>query len=178
MRGLATTLILLASLSLWSLGVKAQPVETSPALEQVQRATNRSAMIPGWGQATNGKWWKVPLVYGGFAACAWSIDMNGTSYRTYRDGYWAMVDDDPATVFETEWSVEDVKAVRDGYRSNLELSCLMVVVTWGLQVMDAHIDAHLAQFDVSEDLSLNLDVLPMRVGVQHAAGPCLRVQWK
>jgi hypothetical protein len=165
--------------------VIAQSSEVPPLeLASVKRATKRSAMIPGWGQATNKKWWKLPLVYGGFAACAWSIDANGRSYRTFRAGYSALVDDDPATVFEPEgwadgWTTDDVLAVRDGYRSNLELSYLMVVVTWGLQVVDAHIDAHLAMFDVSDDLSLALDAAPLLPSPQfnqHQALPGLRLK--
>ena len=153
-------------------GIEATPQALAPLsneISSVQRATRRSAMIPGWGQLTNKKWWKLPLVYGGFAACAWSIDKNGRSYRTFRDGYTALVDNDPATVFEPEgwadgWSENDVLVVRDGYRSNLELSYLMVFVTWGLQVMDAHVDAHLAYFDVSDDLSLAIDAAALPGG--------------
>ena len=123
------------------------------ATDRISRTTWHSAVLPGWGQVNNGKWWKVPLVYGALGASGYYIQTEGAAYKGYRDGYVALTDDDPTTVYETEFDVAGVLERRDFHRSNLEQSILTFVLLWGAQVVDAHVDAHLLGFDVSEDLS-------------------------
>ncbi len=120
--------------------------------ERIKRTTWHSAVLPGWGQVNNGKWWKVPLVYGALGASGYYIQTEGAIYKEYRDGYIALTDDDPETVYVTSLSSSDVLAARDFHRTNLEQSVLTFVLIWGAQVVDAHVDAHLLGFDVSEDL--------------------------
>jgi len=120
--------------------------------ERIKRTTWHSAVLPGWGQVNNGKWWKVPLVYGALGASGYYIQTEGAIYKEYRDGYIALTDDDPETVYVTSLSTSDVLAARDFHRTNLEQSVLTFVLIWGAQVVDAHVDAHLLGFDVSEDL--------------------------
>lgn len=120
--------------------------------ERIKRTTWHSAVLPGWGQVNNGKWWKVPLVYGALGASGYYIQTEGATYKEYRDGYLALTDDDPETVYVTSLSSSDVLAARDFHRTNLEQSVLTFVLIWGAQVVDAHVDAHLLGFDVSEDL--------------------------
>ncbi|RPG81923.1 MAG: hypothetical protein CBC74_000145 [Crocinitomicaceae bacterium TMED114] len=121
--------------------------------ERISRTTWHSAVLPGWGQVNNGKWWKVPLVYGALGVSGYFIQTEGAIYKEYRDGYLAMTDDDPLTVYVTEFDAQGVLERRDFHRSNLEQSVLTFVLLWGAQVVDAHVDAHLLGFDVSEDLS-------------------------
>ena len=120
--------------------------------ERIRRTTWHSAVLPGWGQVNNGKWWKVPLVYGALGASGYYIQTEGATYKEYRDGYVALTDDDPETMYVTSLSSSDVLAARDFHRTNLEQSVLMFILIWGVQVVDAHVDAHLLGFDVSEDL--------------------------
>lgn len=120
--------------------------------ERIARTTRHSAILPGWGQIDNGKWWKVPLVYGALGASGYFIQVEGGQYKEYRDGYKAMTDDDPETVYVTEFNAQQVLERRDFHRSNLEQSILTFALLWGAQVVDAHVDAHLFGFDVSEDL--------------------------
>ena len=121
--------------------------------ERIARTTWHSAVLPGWGQVNNGKWWKVPIVYGALGASGYYIQTEGATYKEYRDGYVALTDDDPETVYVTSLSTSDVLAARDFHRSNLEQSVLTFVLLWGAQVVDAHVDAQLLGFDVSEDLT-------------------------
>lgn len=121
--------------------------------ERIGRTTWHSAVVPGWGQLDNGKWWKVPLVYGALGASGYFIREEGALYRGYRDGYLALTDDDPATQYVTQLTTQQVLDSRDFHRSNLEQSILTFVLLWGVQVVDAHVDAHLKGFDVSENLS-------------------------
>lgn len=120
--------------------------------ERIGRTTWHSAVLPGWGQVDNGKWWKVPIVHGALAISGYYIQTEGRQFKEYRDGYVAMTDDDPATVYETEFDAQGVRDRRDFHRSNLEQSVLVFALLWGAQVVDAHVDAHLLGFDVSEDL--------------------------
>ena len=141
-------------LMVWILMWTASPLfaQDDAEKERIQRTTWHSAVLPGWGQVNNGKWWKVPLVYGALGASGYYIQTEGATYKEYRDGYIAMTDDDPETVYVTSLSSSDVLAARDFHRTNLEQSVLTFVLIWGAQVVDAHVDAHLLGFDVSEDL--------------------------
>ena len=141
-------------LAVWILMGAASPLfaQDDAEKERIKRTTWHSAVLPGWGQVNNGKWWKVPLVYGALGASGYYIQTEGATYKEYRDGYVAMTDDDPETVYVTSLSPSDVLAARDFHRTNLEQSVLTFVLIWGAQVVDAHVDAHLLGFDVSEDL--------------------------
>ena len=141
-------------LAVWILMGAASPLFAQDDAEQerIKRTTWHSAVLPGWGQVNNGKWWKVPLVYGALGASGYYIQTEGATYKEYRDGYVALTDDDPETVYVTSLSSSDVLAARDFHRTNLEQSVLTFVLIWGAQVVDAHVDAHLLGFDVSEDL--------------------------
>ena len=141
-------------LMVWILMWTASPLfaQDDAEKERIQRTTWHSAVLPGWGQVNNGKWWKVPLVYGALGASGYFIQTEGATYKEYRDGYVALTDDDPETVYVTSLSTSDVLAARDFHRTNLEQSVLTFVLIWGAQVVDAHVDAHLLGFDVSEDL--------------------------
>ena len=131
----------------------AQQTETEDERnERIGQTTWHSAVVPGWGQIDNRKWWKVPLVYGALGASAYFIHTEGVTYRGYRDGYVALTDDDPTTLYPTEFDIQTVRDLRDFHRSNLEQSILVFALLWGAQVVDAHVDAHLLGFDVSEDL--------------------------
>jgi len=121
--------------------------------DRVSRTTWHSAVLPGWGQVNNGKWWKVPIVYGALGISGYYIQTEGALYKGYRDGYVALTDDDPETIYATPLTTAEVLTARDFHRTNLEQSVLTFLLIWGVQVVDAHVDAHLLGFDVSEDLS-------------------------
>ena len=128
--------------------------------DRVSRTTWHSAVLPGWGQVNNGKWWKVPIVYGALGVSGYYIQTEGALYKGYRDGYVALSDDDPETTYVTSLTTSEVLAARDFHRTNLEQSVLTFLLIWGVQVVDAHVDAHLLGFDVSEDLSWTPGVGP------------------
>ena len=78
--------------------------------ERIAQTTWHSAVLPGWGQVNNGKWWKVPLIYGALGVSGYYIQTEGALYKGYRDGYVALTDEDPTTVYETNLSTSDVLA--------------------------------------------------------------------
>ncbi len=119
-----------------------------------------SFILPGAGQAYNKKWWKIPIVYGALAGMTWlSID-NDREYQRLKKNYKLLVDGDdltnPSEAPYTFMNANQMKGYRDQFRGYTEKSYLFLGITYLLAVTDAFVDAHLSQFDVSDDLTLRL----------------------
>lgn len=122
-----------------------------------KKAVFFSAILPGSGQLYNRKYWKTPIVYTGFATIGYLAWQNNALYQTYRSAYTARNDNDPATVdtFPSYISAASLKANRDYYRRNRDLSYIGIGVWYILQLVDANVDAHLFTFTTSDDLSFH-----------------------
>ena len=113
-----------------------------------------SLVIPGAGQAYNKRWWKVPLVYGALGGMIYAISWNTQQYNRFQTAYQASLKGEdnefpgatPATL----------RAVRDGYDKNRQLSYVGFTFVYLLNGIEAFVDAHLQNFDISEDLSLKV----------------------
>ena len=128
-------------------------------------AMYRSAIIPGWGQVTNKKYWKVPVVYAALGTTAVIFFRNIKQYREARDAYANAIDGNPLNdtlIPQPYYAVKDqperIKSFRNQVRQNVDYTVLFFIVFWGLNVVDATVDAHLKTFDVSDDLSLRIKV--------------------
>lgn len=123
----------------------------------VYTGTIRSTIIPGWGQIYNKKYWKVPLVYAALGTTVYFAIDNHTQYRKYIDAFELRVDDDPTTIdqFDPSISTENLIILQDQYRKWRDLSLILTGLGYALNIIDAHVDAHLFYYDVSDDLSLN-----------------------
>jgi len=126
-----------------------------------KKAIIRSAIIPGWGQITNKKIWKVPLVYGALGTTAFLFRRNIIQYRESKSAYILATDNDPSNddqIKQPYYSVKDqperIKEFRNAVRQNVDYCVVFFVLVWGLNVADAAVDAHLKSFDVSDDLSI------------------------
>lgn len=123
-----------------------------------KKAVFYSVICPGGGQFYNKQYWKVPLAFGGVAAAGYFVYSNTNQYRRYRDAYRIRVDGDPLTLDEfydnPNATEEALVEIRDNYRKWMEQSYLAVVVVYGLNVLEAYTAAHLKNFDIDEDLSL------------------------
>lgn len=126
-------------------------------------AVIRSAIIPGWGQATNKKYWKIPIVYGALGTTAYIFFRNVNQYKEAKQAYILATDKDPSNDYlipEPYFSVKDqperIRIFRNQVRQNVDYSVLFFIAFWGLNVADAAVDAHLKTFDVSDDLSLQI----------------------
>ena len=129
-------------------------------------AARRSALIPGWGQAYNKKYWKIPIVYGGLGVTGVIFVRNIKIYKEYKFAYSARVKAQPPTKDSTDYhqlddiykilSPNSIRSARDEFRRYVDYSALIFIVLWGLNVVDAAVDAHLKNFDISPDLSLQL----------------------
>lgn len=130
------------------------------------KATVLSAVIPGAGQWYNHKKWKSPIVWAGVGTCVYFIGFNTKQYRYYKAEYIAAADTDPATV--SPYTAGQIKPVMDTYRKQLDISYFALIGIYALQIIDAHVDAHLNSFDVSPNLSLHWQptLMPTAQGLQ------------
>lgn len=147
---------------------KSQALDSSLSLNRKsfsppRKAALRSAILPGWGQATNKKYWKIPLVYGALGTTGYLFNRNLQQYRDSRDAYRLAMDNDPSNdilikqpYYNVRSQPERIRNFRNAVRQNLDYCVLGFLVCWGLNVMDATVDAHLKTFDVSDNLSLRL----------------------
>lgn len=127
-----------------------------------RKASIRSAIIPGWGQAYNKKYWKIPIVYGALGTAAGFFIYNRKEYIDARDAYRNMLDGDDTNnyLIKPKFQPVDPEAVRQyriGVRQYVDYSVLIFVLLWGLNVVDATVDGHLKAFEVSDDLSMQLN---------------------
>lgn len=120
-------------------------------------ATLRSAILPGLGQAYNEKYWKIPIVYGGLGASAYFIVRNGRRYREFKSALVDRTDPDRSDPYEGVYNRQQLRTLKETYRRWRDLSYISLVAVYVLQVVDANVDAHLYDFDVSEDLSLRME---------------------
>lgn len=132
-------------------------------LQNPRKAVLRSAVIPGWGQARNKKWWKVPLVYGGFVGLGLVYNFNNQFYKEfllesqYRKANQSIAQDNRFLYAQYKGISDDqIYSAKDFYRRNRDLTLYSTFGFYLLQMVDAYIDAKLATFDVSDDLSLKI----------------------
>jgi len=133
------------------------------------RATWMGIAFPGGGQIYNRKFWKLPIVYGGFLGCAYALTWNNQMYRDYSQAYLDIMDDDPATAsyedflppnYNVDANQEYLKKVfknrKDNYRRYRDLSIFSFIGVYAISIIDAYVDAELSHFDISEDLGLRI----------------------
>ncbi len=140
-------------------------------LHSPQKAAIFSAILPGLGQAYNKKYWKIPIIYAGFGTFGYFIGWNNKNYKILRQAYRDFTDDDDSTNsyldlegskyydLESESGRLDFKNAlnkqQDYYRRNRDLLIICTAGFYALNIIDASVDAHLFDFDISEDLSFN-----------------------
>ena len=124
-------------------------------------ATFRSAVLPGWGQAYNRKYWKIPIIYGALGTTAGIFFYNLKTYKLLRKAVILRSDtilsnDNQVYKDFINLSTESIRSYRNEYRQNIDYSVLFFLLFWGLNVVDATVDAHLKAFDVSPDVSMKI----------------------
>jgi len=136
-----------------------------------KRALWLALVIPGGGQIYNRKYWKLPLVYGGFIGCLYAMNWNNTMYKDYSQAYIDLMDSDPGTQSYNQFLHNGMtinannqerykklfKQRKDRYRRWRDMSFFVLVGVYALSVIDAYVDAELSVFDISKDLSLSIE---------------------
>lgn len=144
-------------------------------VSRIKKATTLSMICPGAGQIYNGSYWKAPIVIGAFASMIYVIDWNNRGYQRFKTAYNLRVAYDnalseyekaenkdeleepvPTDEFKGRYSATYLKNLKDNYRRSRDLSIIITAGVYLLNVIDAHVDAHLRDYDISDDLSMNL----------------------
>lgn len=163
------------------------------------KAVWMGAILPGYGQILNKKYWKLPIVYGGFLGCAYAITFNSSHYQSYKtayldilryasdNSYKNIIDKNPqlasfyqilpkATIDSYYGGVSGftgtLKNVQDGYRRYRDLSILVSIAYYAMTIVDAYVDAQLYDFDISPNLSMHVQPALMEnsYGVNNTLG--------
>ena len=135
-----------------------------------KRAMWLAIVIPGAGQIYNRKFWKLPIIYGGFMGCIYALRWNNMMYKDYSQGYIDITDGNPETHSYdqflhlgqtiTDKNIKTYEEVfrkrKDYYRRYRDLSLFVLIGVYALSVIDAYVDASLSEFDISDDLSLRV----------------------
>ena len=136
-----------------------------------KRAMWLAIVLPGAGQIYNRKYWKLPIVYGGFVGCAYAMRWNNQMYSDYSQAYLDLMDDDPNTQSYNQFlhlgaKIDETniqryqqlfKKRKDKFRRWRDLSFFCLVGVYALSIIDAYVDASLSEFDISKDLSLRVE---------------------
>ena len=126
-------------------------------IKSPRKAAILSSTLPGLGQIYNKKYWKVPIIYAGLLTSVYYINDNNVEYKRYKDAYLRRLDNNPDNDdFVGEYSSGDLLILKDFYRRNREVSILCFIGTYIINVLDASVDAHLFDYDISEDISLQI----------------------
>ena len=160
-----------------SLATSIETLLTPPYRPDPIRALWLGLVLPGAGQIYNHKYWKLPIVYGGFLGCAYALTWNNQMLKDYSQAYLDIMDDDPGTksyekMLPLNYSIagreEQFKTIfknkKNYYRKYRDMSIMAFAAVYALSVVDAYVDAELSGFDISEDLSMRV-----RPAVIHAA---------
>lgn len=140
----------------------------------VKKAVRYSMVLPGLGQAYNRKYWKIPIIYGLGGFTTFTAIQNGREYIRYRDAYRIRVDGDPSTVDEFQGQINNavLRQNRDAFRQQRDLYWILTAGVYALNLVDAAVDAHLFDFNVSDNLSMQLFQPP---NVQWVQAPGMQI---
>ena len=135
------------------------PDSTYRALHKPNKATFMSSLVPGLGQYYNQKYWKIPIIYGGFTGLIYYASYNNYVYKKYRREYKWATDDDDRTV--SQYPAANTERLKDTWRRYRDICFIGIGALYLLQVIDANVDAHFFDFTIDKDLSIKADPMLM-----------------
>ncbi len=166
------TIILQVANQPLSNNVTADPISKPIFTPRPARAVWLAAICPGLGQIYNRKYWKLPIIYGGFVGLAYAITWNNRMYNDYKQAYLDLMDNNPNTnsylnVFpkgsitnpnqiDKAWLQTALQQQVNVFRRYRDLSIISAIGLYALSMVDAYVDAQLSNFDISPDLSLKV----------------------
>ena len=161
------TLLLILVLNAWSQDSTKMINKDSTLVQRKHipsTATKRSALIPGWGQAYNKQYWKIPLVYGVIAIPTAAYIYNNDMYQKTKFAYEAKFKEaagDPSDIAKIDpllknLSASSLQSYRNIFRKDRDYSIMWFILTWGINVIDATVSGHLKEFEINNDLSFKI----------------------
>lgn len=150
--------------------IEAPQMPAKKWIPDVKKAMWMSIVFPGGGQIYNRKFWKLPIIYGGFVGCAYAYSWNNQMYQDYSQAYLDITDDDESTHSYDSFmhfgnQINDSNKARytdlfrkrkDYFRRYRDMSFFCFIGVYALSIIDAYVDASLSEFDITDDLSLHL----------------------
>ena len=138
---------------------------------EAKRAMWMALVLPGAGQIYNRKYWKLPIIYGGFVGCAYAITWNNQMYHDYSQAYLDIMDDDPNTQSYNQFlhlgatidasNIDRYKEIfrkrKDKFRRWRDMGVFVMIGVYAFSVIDAYVDASLSEFDISDDLTFRVE---------------------
>jgi len=153
-----------------------------------KKASIYAALFPGLGQVYNGKYWKLPIVYGGYTGLIYLLGWNSNNYNDYFDAYRTMakyqnvnqMSEEDKNYLNDMFKIpyfdmntypshfdsfkSQLKSGKDYYRRNRDLSIIAIAALHVLSIIDASVDANLADFDINDNLSMRVEPMQMNFG--------------
>lgn len=137
------------------------PDSTYRALHKPNKATFMSSLVPGLGQYYNQKYWKIPIIYGGFTGLIYYASYNNFVYKKYRREYKWATDPDPNIQKKSKYPAANTERLKDTWRRYRDICFIGIGALYLLQVIDANVDAHFFDFTIDKDLSIKADPVIM-----------------
>jgi len=166
-------------------------ISSKSKVHSAKRASWYSAVLPGLGQAYNKKYWKIPIVYGIMGAFGFYAVSNGDLYQVFLKASIYRTDNDPATIDDFDSNYPELcyndncpkltdaalLEAKNFYRKKRDLNYMLLLGTFVFNIIDATVDAHFFDFDISDDLSLTIDPKPI-FALNNQISPGLRLRVK
>jgi len=158
-------------IALWILGLillvpvmgsgQDMPLKKQPELKthSVSKAAIYSAVLPGLGQGYNRKYWKIPIIYAGFGVIGYFVYFNNNEYKDFKEAYIYVANDDTVPTdnpYVTKYTQDQLKEAMDFYRRNRDLSIIIGGLWYVLNILEAYVDAHFFDYDISDDLTMKI----------------------
>lgn len=154
-----------------SIKTKSTSIPHQKWMPDPNRALWLALVIPGGGQIYNRKYWKLPIVYGGFVGCAYALSWNNMMFKDYSQAYLDIMDNDENTKsyenflpYGTKITEANknryqtiLKKKKDYFRKYRDMSVFAFGAVYLLSVIDAYVDANLSSFEINDDLSLRIE---------------------
>lgn len=158
--------------------VRVQEIDTYADKFVPRRASLLAAVLPGAGQIYNKKYWKLPIVYGGFITLGYVASVYDNQYKEFRGELFQLLQD-PDFTPPSGATEEQLRSAINSTRRDRDFYLILMGVFYMMQILDAHIDAHLKEFDLNPDLKVTIDpMFEQPVYARYNAGVSIKLKFK
>ena len=147
----------------------------SNSYAQIQKKSPKKAailsIVPGAGQFYTKKYWKIPIIYSALIASSYYINDNNNEYKFYKNTYLNRQD---GISDNLNYNNNELIVLKDFYKRNREVSVMLFSLTYLLNIIDASVNAHLFEYEVNENLSIQIE--PIKMIDSHHTGIALNIK--
>ncbi len=154
----------------------------APKPHSITKAAIYSAVLPGLGQAYNKKYWKIPVIYAGFGVFGYFTVKNNQEFEMFKEAYLWVANGETDTIdnpYAYKYNQTQLKEAMDYYRRNRDLSIILASLWYTLNILEAFVDAHFFDYDISEDLGMRISPAAVSFPLSPVqAAPGIKVSFK